>query len=245
MTGDNPNLKELVISIRGKKREFNEKYWLSGTTWALCRTQAKHIVRARAGLLGRDALVPYAYISQPGKTTSAECVQATPLPGGIGVKYLTADGWSAQSVKCNTLSSGLFFRMESEEGVTLGKRRVNRLFRGIPDAIVGSDQYLLSNPIDSPTITIAPTAPTLDDTTIVPIKLWPDDLVDTTPAMTGMVKWQDMLDKFLSLIFHFTVFATPDAVSTSEDYQTYQSLNWREFMYRGIRDNVPGRPSLL
>jgi len=237
LTSDITNKFKLALAIVGENRGFSESYFLTASTWDDAVLQGKHISQWRAALLGTDLSLAYSVVAKVGPDKVSKVVITTPIAGGLGVKFASADSWSVTSAKINSPGVGPRIRYETDDGF-----HAVRLVRGVPDGMV-TEFKLFATTLDTPDLGTYTAAYSLVDGSLPYAGYWP--FPDTTPPSwaSSAKTWQDSFKQFLCVTYNYTTYGKVVA-GTGGSAGSLSVKSWTRLVYREVSERRAGRPSL-
>lgn len=237
LINDLNNAFKLAITINGEDRGFSEAYTLVGQTWDAAKLAGKHIAYWRAALLAVDFKLVHAVVSRLGPKKNSDIVIGSPIAGGIGVKFATADGWSVANKKGNSPGVGCRLRFQ-----TADRLHLTRSFRGLPDGMI-NEFKLFQTVMDQPDLGAYDFPYTLDDAELPLAEYWPD--VDSTPPANAasFVTWNVAFQNLARVLFNHTQYGkiVPGVGGANGTLENYP---WASVAYRRLSERRTGRPSL-
>lgn len=235
LTSDLENAYKLALFIDGERRTPTESYLLTSTTWDNAKLVGKHIANWRAAVLATDFTLTYAVVSKLGPNKNSDVVITTPIAGGKGVKFPTADGYTEDSMKGNNPGVCARFRFQTSD-----RLHVTRGFRGLPDEAVKKFKLAVTTP-DQPDLGTFSADYALTDDSLPYNNYWPAD--DSTPPVdaASFITWFAALKKFLNVVYRNTQYGkvVPGIGGANG---TLQNAAWADLIYRRLGERSSPLP---
>lgn len=221
-----------VIDINSTfaRESRSESYLMAADNWDDAALQLNSLALTRAAILGRDCEVSYASVALWGAGRAAQCVLASPVPGGLGILWDDA-AYLESDLNSNHPSTTLRIRQE-----TFGRQNITRHLVGIPDGLINAAKYIGGVTPGVLDISGYDTVVTPSSLTLPTQTLW--TYGDPIAGVTTHILWPAALKMYLKALHNFTWWGKLTAPSVAT------GANWKAMHYRGVGRVKMGRPIL-
>jgi len=220
----------LDINSTSARQGRSEGYYLAGGSWDDAAAQLQVIAKLRASLLGRDAEVSYAVVSQAGGNRRSQCVLTSPITGGLGVLW-DDEVYTESALNSQSPTNTLRFRQGTDD-----RDYVMRQLCCIPDGLINASKYQGETVPNTVDLGVYDTPIALADVNLGTQTLWTYGTSIT--GVTTHHTWQTMLRWYLRVVHQYTLYAKP------YEGLTYTNKAWKLLAFRGVGRAKLGRPIL-